>query len=1533
MGSVDWGAVAAGQSGGAGVYQGYTGSGVDWSMFAPRKHHPAVAPENHFVGRYSANPNMHRAGGSLVGNFLGQTSDMISGIPGAAVGSVQAGWKDLHLGSKTVGAPGWDPGANIHEVLAELGIGKSHLKVVPDPTVPEGERGLGGIFTEQYWHDPHRLAGMITSAPREDINALRRGDWHYFQQHPLNPVLDIATVASVGGVGALRLARAGRLGEHAEEIATTERLIREGDVDQALNQARTLQGRIRQRAYDRWSMGAGRDNPMFGAPARMKRVLDKRVSTEMIRAHLPLRVFQRATHQLTAAEMFAFHVAAEGVPLEKRIAYYKARKLEIEALLTKRAAARAKRKTKTGRGRTPWRLRPIQQYLENLESDGVREALTNPRPEFIDALETGAKVEGEAGRRLMAADQLRPEAREERVNLPANMMEPPPPPPPPAAPTYSGPVTPPIVPAAGPATFTIRLPSRFYDAARDQGKLEGLNVSERKRTADNVNVRMDADAFRSLENVAKNVMKGHSTVLAARRRFLSQRHIMEDAVERSTQRLVWRTDRKTGIWRVEDSDYRVEPGQRNYEAYKAEDLLGHYRTLPEAKRAVERDAAYRRTEAANAEGVAKSQTEAAAGEADPFMSAIDEGLPHPHATAVNWSDHAPENPMRSSEDVVDHVLGRAGVPQSEREAQLQSEITDLRAQIKAGGPKKKMDKARMQLTSKESRLEAMQAGKGVYAENAFGEAIAPQPRDALDLRARQLIDDARTRPSVPLNMGGDIEAQLGEFTGGGSFTSQEWADMAQNELEKFYETRHQLGEQISKATGTERDRLERELKQRESAIDHIFADVDPEYAKLARDLHEPTGVNWADHAPDTHEAPATPVHEPHPANVTEPQAASTPPEPSTSVREEAAYTIPERNPAEVAAAGVNPVHPDFPAPFRFPHARQGVMPGQFMSPKTEAMLGKNMPLRQLRHNAGKLLSDALMITDPERVLSRDFLSTMRWLMIEMMQREYLDKIAFEPVAELAQTGYKRPQDYYYRPSHEATTTTPLPKHMQLEQGLTQDRSLVSSEAGDATLEDASRGIVTKNLSDLGLDKYDEHLLEKMNEQGIKVIHKAYGRDFRSEFKATNWAVRAFYDRPLDVWRMITLNYRPAWAINNFVGNGLMGLARYGPAGAAAYLRVLLSVERGDDKLVRIKKFRSIERYTMRIPTLRRKYGELFSDLAPEIHSAGLFGVETRRTHLGYHQEKVDAILAPIKARTPSAVSTVVKGGVRAVEGVGKGITRAEILFAEDTGREAAFILEAGGDLDRIREFARKAGEGNISLAEALKRMDRPSVERAVQRINDVLGDFNDLSHTERSILRRVIPFYSWYKVIVKVSAKYAARYPARLLLLKNIAEARDRTDEPPLPSWMEGALLVGGPSHGTQALLTTQGVNPYQTLTQLSQNGPGGLVSAPINSFVVGLTGREPTFGGLQDYYGPGATEKGGWEGFLQRYAGSFAAAFPPVSQGPNIKDTGNYEGKLYDPHEYHAGPLSVNDFLLQYMGLPLRHVRLSEARQDRGLK
>lgn len=60
-----------------------------------------------------------------------------------------------------------------------------------------------------------------------------------------------------------------------------------------------------------------------------------------------------------------------------------------------------------------------------------------------------------------------------------------------------------------------------------------------------------------------------------------------------------------------------------------------------------------------------------------------------------------------------------------------------------------------------------------------------------------------------------------------------------------------------------------------------------------------------------------------------------------------------------------------------------------------------------------------------------------------------------------------------------------------------------------------------------------------------------------EFLRSSQAVRWFLAKPTAVWRAIVLNLRPAWLVNNIVGNHLLYAVRYaGPNGLRAYARAV-----------------------------------------------------------------------------------------------------------------------------------------------------------------------------------------------------------------------------------------------------------------------------------------------------------------------------------------------------------------------------------------
>ena len=294
---------------------------------------------------------------SILGNAIRQTGEIIHGIPTAVTQVGAATWHDLSGGKVN------DPRLNDWSFLFKHPIG----------------------YGQAWLHDPSTVGGAVIrpqiTAVSRDATALRRGDWGYFERNPLNPILDVASVASVGGK-ALRVAgERGVLGARAAEFTHAPRTLTVGDHTEILRQSRTLQGQIRQRLFDRYSM-AYPDRPLTGANVRMQGILSKRAATSALRAGLSAREFERATNGLTPAEVFAFHVGAEGVPLADRMAYY-------QAQLAERTVETSGKAT-----------RPLQEYLANLDAPAVKDVLENPRPRVHHCAPVGEGVGGEGGATL-----------------------------------------------------------------------------------------------------------------------------------------------------------------------------------------------------------------------------------------------------------------------------------------------------------------------------------------------------------------------------------------------------------------------------------------------------------------------------------------------------------------------------------------------------------------------------------------------------------------------------------------------------------------------------------------------------------------------------------------------------------------------------------------------------------------------------------------------------------------------------------------------------------------------------------------------------------------------------------------------------------------------------------------------------------------------------------------------------------------------------------------------------------------------------
>ena len=425
---------------------------------------------------------------------------------------------------------------------------------------------------------------------------------------------------------------------------------------------------------------------------------------------------------------------------------------------------------------------------------------------------------------------------------------------------------------------------------------------------------------------------------------------------------------------------------------------------------------------------------------------------------------------------------------------------------------------------------------------------------------------------------------------------------------------------------------------------------------------------------------------------------------------------------------------------------------------------------------------------------------------------------------------------------------------------------------------AQRGLTTETTDDAYIDFGHRY-----------AVPARLARQLEAEFRRSSRATRLLWDKPTQVWRTLVLHGRVGFLTNNVVGNHLLyALLFSGRAGLRGYLAAL-----------RTTKGAGAVRRLLDLPETRSALTAAdIRELFPA-QAAGTF-VRTQQATLPMPERLRGVVESPAGNRARRGLRSIATANA-ANEGM---LRRAAVNAAIRKSPEIrARLARMEKDTRSLRDAARVELEHNPQLADEISR-----------QVDQTLGSYLNASSFERQVLRRAVPFASWYRAILQITGRLVVDRPFRANLLDKLALVGNEISQDqlgPVPSYLEGAI----PLDDQGRVLRTTGLNPLETIPQLGRAAggllPGGQpteLGRELNPFLQAVgTG---VFGGEQGRVGlPADILMTVGENLPQTRLARAAISGPP-------------------PSRIYRQPTALEE-LYAFLGAPVRTINRGEARRQ----
>lgn len=295
-------------------------------------------------------------------------------------------------------------------------------------------------------------------------------------------------------------------------------------------------------------------------------------------------------------------------------------------------------------------------------------------------------------------------------------------------------------------------------------------------------------------------------------------------------------------------------------------------------------------------------------------------------------------------------------------------------------------------------------------------------------------------------------------------------------------------------------------------------------------------------------------------------------------------------------------------------------------------------------------------------------------------------------------------------------------------------------------------------------------------------------------------IKILWDNPTVFWRNSVLALSPRWVVNGAIGNFILNtVAGVGPL---AYARTLPSFmyeaakSWGLDKLPFVNVLKSSKNKIDRLVPNEVTSGTFFSTQKQLSNFSDQLVKETN----GVVKKSINALAWPFRKTVDNMfeLNTAMENFFRRANYVD---------FATKQARKKAFKATAD-------KFFRSYDDASVTksgggLREVAK-MSNDEIALGVKRVNEFLFNYENLTPFERAYLRRIIPFYSWFRNINQFFWTLPVKYPGRAWGLKTISDmGEEALMNDDVPEWMRGAIRAGTDDRGNALFVSTNGANPF----------------------------------------------------------------------------------------------------------------------------